>query len=148
MACVYLYSSYTVLSLSTSPSVAAAPDSVLSLFTFPSVATTLDSVLSLSTSSSLAASLDSVLSLSTSPSFAAALDFTVAYLHQSFILLIKGFPIFPVVEGGYCDYFLFLIHDGEGQDVLNDPAGAIHGPFLNRTRKQEPPDVNDFAIGS
>lgn len=43
------------------------------------------------------------------------------YLHEDFILLIKGLPVFPVVE--CCDphNLLLFVDDGHGEDVLDGP---------------------------
>lgn len=52
------------------------------------------------------------------------------YLHENFVMVIKGLPIFPVVEGRHPHNLLLLVDDGHGQYVLNDPPGVIHGAFL------------------
>ena len=61
------------------------------------------------------------------------------YLHEDLILLIEGLPVLPVVERGNPHDLLLLIDDGHGEDVLDDPARVVQGPFLQGEASGCPP---------
>lgn len=46
---------------------------------------------------------------------------TGVYLHEDFILLIKGLPVFPVVECRDPHNLLLFVNDGHGEDILDGP---------------------------
>lgn len=47
------------------------------------------------------------------------------YLHENFILIIEGLPIFPIVKGCHPDNLLFLVDNGYGENVLDHPPRII-----------------------
>lgn len=64
---------------------------------------------------------------------------TGVYLHDDFILLIKGLPIFPVVKRCNPHNLLFLVDNGHGEDILDDPPRVIQRLFLQGEASRDDP---------
>lgn len=58
------------------------------------------------------------------------------YLHENFILIIEGLPVFPVVEGCHPHNLLLLVNNGHGENVLDHPPRIIQGPLLQGVEKE------------
>lgn len=56
------------------------------------------------------------------------------YLSNVFIILIKRFPILPVVKCSYTHNVVFLVDNRQGQDISNDPASFIYRSFLQTSK--------------
>ncbi|KAK2493843.1 hypothetical protein MC885_010853, partial [Smutsia gigantea] len=64
---------------------------------------------------------------------------TGVYLHEDFILLIKGLPILPVVKRCNSHNLLFLVDNGHGEDILDDPPRVIQRLFLQGEASRDDP---------